>query len=1033
MQFFRATRRTVFITLGAVAGVYLFYLLFAWLALPRILQSQAERYIEEKSAHHLTMERPEFNPFTLALTIPKLRLAQPDGSPLLAFDELFVDLSAGSVFHRAFVFDAIRLASPQVTVVLRGDGTLNWTPLIEALKSKEPEPKSQLPRLDVRSFALSGGHVDFADRKAGFASRIEPLDVQLDELSTLPDEEGRYRIAARTSLGAQIAWRGDVDLQPMAISGHLEMAGLDLAKLAPYLKPALPEAPAGIASVQTDFRAGYADGKLSLTVEGAKAGVKDLRLPTGRGPALAIAAASADGGRFDLAGRSLSLARFGVENAAVEWPKGGPAAQKLGDLSVEDIKVDFAKRIAAVATIALKNGDLKAVRRGDGKIDLVDALQHALPPGGKKAETATEAPWHFAVGKAELLGFAASLRDETTKPAAMLALEDFAVSADKLSDDLAAPVAVEAGFRASSGGRFKAAGQVVPAAPSADMKIELADLALKPAEPYLAAVAKLSIAGGRLSVDGKASYGKAGPAFKGGFRVQDLRLDEAGTKNRFVIWKSLSSKTVEATSQKLFMRELALDGLDAALLIAKDKSVNLTRILQERPAEKATPKPAEAAGKPASPFVADIARLRVTRAEMDFADQSLALPFGTRIHHLHGFVTGLSTRTGAAPGVLELEGQVDDYGLARAAGRIELFNPTDFADVNLVFRNVEMTRLTPYSATFLGRKITSGKLSLDLQYKFDKRQVQGDNKVIMDRLTLGERVESPEAKNLPLDLAIAILQDSDGRIELGLPVSGSLDDPHFSYGSIVWKAIVNVLTKIATAPFRALASLFGGGEKMDSIAFDAGNARLTPPEREKLVRVAGILGKRPGLALTVHGTWADVDRAALQERQLRRTVAQKAGIPLEADQDPGPLSTQDPKVRSAIEDLFADRFGGAELAALKDGYRKANPGQLPESTAGKVMSRLTNLIRQPRALGDEEIAQLKGADFYAVLFERLRAREPMPDERLQALAKSRGDFAANALKEAGAPPDRLSLGAPERVEAAEKEVPLKLDVGTAGR
>jgi hypothetical protein len=571
---------------------------------------------------------------------------------------------------------------------------------------------------------------------------------------------------------------------------------------------------------------------------------------------------------------------------------------------------------------------------------------------------------------------------------------------------------------------------VTPATSAADLKLQLSDLALKPAEPYIASVAKLAVAGGKLSVDGRAAYGKQGPSFKGGFSLRDLRLDEAGTRNRFLIWKSLDARNVEATPSRVDVRDLAVDGLDAALLIAKDKTVNLTRILRTPPAQPKAAAAAPPAQKNAPGFVANIAKLRIVRGELDFADQSLALPFGTRIHHLRGVVTGLSTRPGGA-GLLEMEGQVDDYGLARAAGRINLFDPTDFADVNLVFRNVEMTRLTPYSATFLGRKITSGKLSLDLQYKFDKRQVEGDNKVIMDRLTLGERIESPEAKNLPLDLAIAILQDSDGRIELGLPVSGSLDDPQFSYGGIIWKAITNVLTKIATAPFRALASLFGGGEKFDSIAFEPGSPRLTPPEREKLVRVAAVLNKRPGLSLTVHGVWSDADRLAIQDRQARRAVAQKAGQHLEADEDPGPLSTQDPKIQSAIEDVFADRFGRAELAALKDGFRKANPGQLPETTAGKMMSRLTGLIRQPRELGENEVAQMKGADFYAVLFERARAREAVPDDRLSALAQSRGLYVAEALKGAGAPLPRLTLGAPEKVEAAAKEVPLKLDVATA--
>jgi hypothetical protein len=344
-----------------------------------------------------------------------------------------------------------------------------------------------------------------------------------------------------------------------------------------------------------------------------------------------------------------------------------------------------------------------------------------------------------------------------------------------------------------------------------------------------------------------------------------------------------------------------------------------------------------------------------------------------------------------------------------------------------------MTRLTPYTATFAGRKIASGKLSLDLQYKIKQRQLQGENQVIMDKLTLGERVESPTAKDLPLDLAIAILQDSDGRIDLGLPVAGSLDDPTFSYGSIVWKAITNVLTKIVTAPFRALGALFGGGgEKIESIVFEAGVPQLTPPEREKLVKLAEAMGKRPALVLSVGGVYVDADRVALQDVQLRRTVLALAGQRVPERGDPGPVSTQQPKVREALETLYKERVGASDLAALKEGFRSANPGQMEESATGKMMSRLSGLLREKKTLSESEVTQLKGTDFHGVLFERLRAKESIPDERLQALAQARGDGVIETLKSAGVAAERVQLLPAEKAklegEAAGNEVPLRMSL-----
>jgi hypothetical protein len=392
-------------------------------------------------------------------------------------------------------------------------------------------------------------------------------------------------------------------------------------------------------------------------------------------------------------------------------------------------------------------------------------------------------------------------------------------------------------------------------------------------------------------------------------------------------WKRFGTRNLTLTEKQLDLGELRLVGLDTKLVINKDKSINLKQVM--KPAANPAPDSATAvpptrdlSSRPEPPaFVVNIDRLRFVDSEMDFADYSLILPFGTRIHKLRGSVAGLSNRPGAV-GQIELDGEVDEFGLARAVGQVNLSNPTDALDLRVQFRNVEMANLTPYTAHFAGRKIQSGKLTLDLEYKIKQRQLQGENQVVMDQLTLGERVEHPEASSLPLDLAIAILQDADGRIDLGLPVTGSLDDPQFSYGTIVWMAIKNVLTKIVTAPFRALGALFGGGgEKLESIVFEAGAARLSPPEREKLVKLAGAMGKRPKLVLSIGGAHAEVDRLALQDAQLRRALLTHSGQTVAERGDPGPVSLQQPKIRAALEDLYKERVGAADLAALKEGRK----------------------------------------------------------------------------------------------------------------
>ncbi len=1149
-----------------LAGLVAAWLLFAALALPAILRSQAERYVAGKTGHRLSIAELAFNPLTLTLRIGGLRLAQPDDQELLAFKELELNLDATSLLRRAVVLESVRLEEPRAGVVLLPEGRLNWSAFVEALKSKEDRPDEPLPRFDIEALAIKGGHVAFADRSVApaFETRVEPLDLELADFSSLPDDQGRYRLTATTAVGAKVEWQGTASLSPIAAAGTLSVSQVALDRLAPYLQRHLRiAAPEGVARISLEYRATYSKGALDLKVEKMGVGIDGLVLKGEKAttPAVALDRMELKDGRLDLATRTFTIGavalgpgrlelqrradgRLDVQDwlpapaaprpdatpsapaappgATAPWRlelgslaldglairltdqgfptplvldldklavslearaaigAGDPAATlgklgvtaeglrlaagrqtlfTLGRLALEDGQMDLATRQVAAGRIALERGRLSATRDAAGRIALVESLRPTgsgpgpASAGGTSARTAAANPsgWHFRLARLDADAFEAGFRDETVAPAAELKLQDIGIHAERVSEDLKAPVPLKAALTVASGGRLEAEGKLTPAEPSADLAIKLADLSIRPAQAYVAAATMLDLAGGRISAQGRATYGAKGYGFKGSLALRDLQVLEAGSREVFAAWKSLATGSLSVTPAAIDIAELALDGLDTKLLIAKDKTVNVQKALRKpaaaegapagaaaapppgavpTPAETARPAPvAEAPPAPTGPaFTID--RLRITNGQLDFSDLSLALPFATHVHDLNGTILGISSRPGT-PGQVELDGQVDDYGLARAVGQLDFLRPTDFMDLKVVFRNVEMTRMTPYAATFAGRKIASGKLSLDLEYKIKQRQLQGENQIVMDQLTLGERVEVPGARDLPLDLAIAVLQDSDGRIDLGLPVSGSLDDPQFSYGQIVWKAIVNVVTKIVTAPFRALGALFGGGEKFENIAFEAGQPQLTPPEREKLVRLAGALNKRPGLALTVHGVYADADRVALQDRQLRRNLAARIGQPVEGDADPGPVSTRQPKVQGALEDLFADRSGAGELAALKEGFRKANPGQLEESATGKVMSRLTGLFRDKRTLDETEVAAMKGTDFHALLYERLRQKEAVGEDRLIALAKARGEAAAAALRSAGAPAARLSAAAPEKVETEGRDVPVKLVLGTA--
>jgi hypothetical protein len=833
----------------AIGGLLAFLLVFAWLALPGILQSQAQKIVAEKSGHHLTLGKPEINPLALSLRLKDLKLDDPEGAPLLAFRELFVDLSAASLATRGMVVEQLKLDGLAASAILRDDAQRphNWSRLLAAFASKEEAASGPPPRIEIRQLQLRGAQIDIADQRTAppFASRVEAFDLELHDISTRPDDSGQFHLAAKTAFGAELEWKGTATLTPLASAGQLRLRGLDLGKLAPLLAPRLPPQlgfvpPEGIVGLTLDYRLGHANGTLALTLDPFAVDLANivLRKPKAPGaPTLAVKAVALQGARFDLATQQLAFQSLTVSDASLESGSGKQRTRlvALPEISLAPARIDLAAHAAEIGAVSLKNGRITAHRDAEGGIDLLATLQALAPaPAAKPGQAADasppSAPWRFTVERVGLAGFGLGITDQSMAPALQLGIDEVSIETSGISEKLSQPLPLKAALRVASGGRLALEGKLVPASAAIDLQLKLDGLSLKPAQPLIGRHAALDLADGRISAAGRVQHDAKSSAYRGSFAIDALRLNEAGSDKVFLGWKSLGTRQLEITPQKLQIGELLLDGLDTQLLIAKDGSTNFKRILRQAdaptkaegtpatvppaptpaavPAPAAAPAPAANGDKAANPgpsFLLNIDRLRFRDGELDFADESLIFPFGTRIHKLRGSIAGLSSRPGAA-GQLELDGQVDDFGMARAVGQVDPFDPTGFTEIKLVFRNLEMTRLTPYSATFAGRRIDSGKLSLDLDYNIRKRQLQSHNQVVIDKLVLGERVQSPSAKDLPLDLAIALLEDSDGRIDLGLPITGSLDDPQFSYGAIVWKVITNVLGKIVTAPFRALGA-----------------------------------------------------------------------------------------------------------------------------------------------------------------------------------------------------------------------------------
>ena len=608
-----------------------------------------------------------------------------------------------------------------------------------------------------------------------------------------------------------------------------------------------------------------------------------------------------------------------------------------------------------------------AVRKGqhtNWQHILAKAAQPAASPSPARVQNSgpslTMHLSHFTLAAMQL-----HLRDQSSLVPTKLDIINGHLDLSKVSFDLNRSIPLDLNFAIQQGGRFSLVGSIIPNQLSGVVKLDLANLSLKPFAPYINHFARLTLNEGMVSTSGKVVFALHQKTnnlnYAGGFAINHMDIREEDTGDAFLNWDKLSSQQLsfKLGPDSLNIGELVAMKSYAKIIIFADKSLNLNRIQRNykpAPAHTAsatgladsapeTTLPGGIAGQtkitqmPAQ-FPVTIERLRIVNGAAEYADLSLPTKFGTRIHDINGVVTGLSTDFNTIAQV-ELDGVVDPYGSARIRGSLQPFYASNFTDLSLSFKNLEMANLTPYSGKFAGRDIKSGILSADLQYKIKQQQLAGDNQFVINQLRLGARVDSKDAFHVPLDLAIALLQDSNGIIHLNLPVSGNLDDPQFSYTSIIWKAFVNVLTKLGTEPFQALGHLFGTSSATPAVVnFDFGSAQLNPPEREKLNHLAQALSKRPTLQLIVQPDYQTLgDTRALQVLQIRQSIAAQMGLPVSPGENPGLVDTSDPKTQQALAYLYQHRFKN---------QRKLNRHQNPDAIYTDMLEQLTVQIPVPQ-------------------------------------------------------------------------------------
>src|SRR4030066_1487628 len=421
---------------------------------------------------------------------------------------------------------------------------------------------------------------------------------------------------------------------------------------------------------------------------------------------------------------------------------------------------------------------------------------------------------------------------------------------------------------------------------------------MTPLQSYFTDKVKITVTGGAISTVGNLTFTSTEKkeikaTYKGWASLTNFSSVDKLNSEDFLKWESLSFSDLKVGYNPLLIdiQGISLTNSYSRVIINVNGTLNLQEIIEKGELKQETTQPPVTQGKAPPPTQEKatpsqkekestknikIGTVTLQGGTIDFSDISVKPNYSAKLTEIGGRISGLSSEETSMADV-ELRGQLDDHAPLEITGKINPLKEDLYVDIKARFKDMELSPTTPYAGKYVGYTVEKGKLSFDLKYLIVKKKLESQNYIFLDQLTLGDRIENPQATKWPVKLAIALLKDRKGEIKLDLPVTGSLDDPKFSVWGVILKILVNLISKAATSPFSLLGAVFGGGEELSFVEFDYGSTTVAEPNAKKLETIVKALHDRPSLKMDIEGhVDMEKDREGLKQYLFNRKVkAQK--------------------------------------------------------------------------------------------------------------------------------------------------------------
>ena len=630
-----------------------------------------------------------------------------------------------------------------------------------------------------------------------------------------------------------------------------------------------------------------ANNKTALTLE--KIALNGINAPLSKSANANVASAGVTNTSFTMDGnKSLaSLDELNVKN--IELKAKNKDIASVADVAIKSISFDLLKMALNIASVdvnkpkfasELNDNGLSAVNElgfGEQSTKATKAAKHT-----KKVEKKTE---NKSASKSKENEFKFDIKNISVNNADIALthlfegekiahkFDNLFVKVANLSSDFSKPFDAKVAMKSSQKLNLDVESKIKIEPLDVSAKIKLNDTNLPKYFAYAKPFLEASLASGQMSADAQLHYAKDIKA-DAKVSIKDIRLNGKKTE-KLIAFKSLDLEKISFAKNDLAISGVSLNSPFIKAHLSKERKFNLSQIVKDdknKAKTEAKPESKKAASKKEDELKFSVKNFSLKNGEVDFSDASLFMPFATTISKLNGKLTDIDKKR---PSSGEFQGVVGKNGFAQITAKLFPFELKQNTDIKLDFKDIDLTDITPYSGQFVGYKIKKGKLNLNLNYSVVDSKLNGSNFINFDSLTLGEKVDSKDAVNLPLSLAISILSDQNNQINIDLPVEGNLDDPDFKYGGVIWAAVKKLFADITLAPFRFLGNALGLGSKdLSSIDFLAGSSELISSETPKIADFIKLTGSKPKMKLSITPTYSKLDESFYKNKKLDQKINQ---------------------------------------------------------------------------------------------------------------------------------------------------------------